>query len=52
MARFMEQAAIVPWWSDHIKTRKLPIILGSVIQLLSFLALVYISNVGATVRCC
>jgi MFS family permease len=41
-------SAIVPWWSDHIKVRKLPIILGSVVQLLSFLGLVYMPNLGAT----
>jgi MFS family permease len=41
-------SAIIPWWSDHIKARKLPIILGSVVQLLSFLGLVYIPNLGAT----
>lgn len=40
-------SAIVPWWSDHIKARKLPIILGSVVQLLSFLGLIYIPNLGA-----
>jgi MFS family permease len=40
-------SAIIPWWSDHIKARKLPIILGSVVQLLSFLGLIYIPNLGA-----
>jgi MFS family permease len=41
-------SAIVPWWSDHIKARKLPIILGAVVQLLSILPLLFVPNVGAT----
>jgi MFS family permease len=40
-------SAVVPWWSDHIKGRKLPIILGTAIQLVCLLGLVYIPNVGA-----
>ena len=41
-------SATVPWWSDHIKGRKLPIILGGAIQLVCLLALLYVPNVGAT----
>ena len=26
-------SAVIPWWSDHIKGRKLPIILGGAVQL-------------------
>jgi MFS family permease len=39
-------SATVPWWSDHIRGRKLPIILGGAIQLACLLALLYIPNVG------
>ena len=41
-------SAIVPWWSDHIKGRKLPIILGGVVQLACLLALLYIPGLGTT----
>jgi MFS family permease len=41
-------SAVVPWWSDYIQNRKLPIILGGIIQLVCFVALVYISNLGTT----
>jgi MFS family permease len=33
-------SAVVPWWSDHIKARKLPIIVGAVVQLATFLPLI------------
>jgi cyanate permease len=41
-------SAIVPWWSDHIRNRKLPIILGSVVQLVSFLPLLYLDGISST----
>jgi MFS family permease len=41
-------SATIPWWSDHIKGRKLPIILGGAIQLVCLLALLYLPNLGAT----
>lgn len=41
-------SAVIPWWSDHIKGRKLPMIIGGAVQLACLLGLVYISNVGAT----
>jgi MFS family permease len=40
-------SAVVPWWSDHIKGRKLPIILGGAIQLVCLIGLVYVPNIGA-----
>lgn len=40
-------SAIVPWWSDHIRKRKLPIILGALVQLAALLPLVYVENIGA-----
>jgi cyanate permease len=40
-------SAIIPWWSDHIKNRKLPIIVGSVVQVAALLGLLYIPNLGA-----
>lgn len=42
-------SATVPWWSDHIRKRKLPIILGAVVQLLALAALVYLSGLGGAV---
>jgi MFS family permease len=39
-------SAVIPWWSDHIKARKLPIILGGVVQLACLLALLYIPGLG------
>ncbi len=39
-------SAIIPWWSDHIKARKLPIILGGAVQLACLLALLYIPGLG------
>jgi MFS family permease len=41
-------SAIVPWWSDHIRSRKLPIILGGVVQLVCLIALLYVPNIGAS----
>ena len=40
-------SALVPWWSDRIRNRKLPIIIGSVVQLASFLPLLYIPSISA-----
>jgi len=37
---------IIPWWSDYLQKRKLPIILGSVVQLIMFALLVYVPNLG------
>jgi MFS family permease len=42
-------SAIVPWWSDHIARRKLPIILGAAVQLVAFAILVYVPDLGATI---
>ena len=39
-------SAVIPWWSDHIKARKLPIILGGAVQLACLLALLYIPGLG------
>jgi MFS family permease len=41
-------SAIVPWWSDRIRARKLPIILGTLVQLVAFAALVYVPDLGST----
>jgi MFS family permease len=41
-------SATVPWWSDHIKARKLPLIIGGAVQLACLLALLYVPNIGAT----
>lgn len=40
-------SAVVPHWSDVIRRRKLPIILGAVIQLAAFLALLYLPGMGS-----
>ena len=42
-------SAIVPWWSDHIRQRKLPIILGTALQFAALLMLVYVPNLGSTI---
>jgi MFS family permease len=39
-------SAVVPHWSDVVRKRKLPIIAGTVVQLLALLALVYIPSLG------
>jgi MFS family permease len=41
-------SAAVPYWSDVIRQRKMPIIVGNIVQLLALLALVYIGGLGAT----
>lgn len=40
-------SAVIPHWSDVIRKRKLPIVLGSAVQLVCFLALLYIGGLGA-----
>lgn len=39
-------SAVIPHWSDVIKRRKLPIILGASVQLAALLALIYLPGVG------
>lgn len=39
-------SAVVPKWSDVIQRRKLPMLAGGVLQLLAFLALLYLPSVG------
>ena len=41
-------SAVVPWWSDKIRNRKLPIILGSLVQLAAFLGLLYLPGISPT----
>lgn len=41
-------SAVVPYWSDVIRQRKMPIIVGNAVQLVALLALVYIGGLGAT----
>jgi MFS family permease len=40
-------SAVVPWWSDKIGKRKLPMILGSAVQLLCMLPMIYMEGMGA-----
>ena len=40
-------SAVIPHWSDVLRKRKLPIVLGTAVQLLAFLALLYIPGLGA-----
>jgi MFS family permease len=40
-------SAVVPWWSDHIRARKLPIVLGGIVQLACLVGLVFIPDLGA-----
>jgi MFS family permease len=40
-------SAIVPWWSDRIRARKLPIILGTLVQFVALAVLVYVPNLGS-----
>jgi hypothetical protein len=37
-------SAVVPWWSDRIRARKLPTVLGTVVQLVALSLLVYVST--------
>jgi MFS family permease len=39
-------SAVVPHWSDVIQRRKLPIILGAVVQLVALLGLIFIPGIG------
>ncbi len=41
-------SAAIPYWSDVIRKRKLPIIVGNTVQLVALLGLVYIGGLGAT----
>jgi Amidohydrolase family/Major Facilitator Superfamily len=42
-------SAVVPWWSDHIKGRKLPIILGGAVQLVCLLLLIYVPSLPTAI---
>jgi MFS family permease len=42
-------SAVVPYWSDVIRRRKLPIILGAAIQLAALLGLLFLPNIGSGV---
>jgi hypothetical protein len=42
-------SAVVPWWSDRRRTRKRPIVVGTVVQLLALAVLVYVPGLGSTV---
>lgn len=39
-------SAVVPYWSDVIQKRKLPIITGAVVQLLALVGLLYLPGIG------
>jgi MFS family permease len=41
-------SAIVPWWSDHIGRRKLPLWLGGAVQIVCLAVLLYIPDLAAT----
>jgi len=41
-------SAVIPWWSDRIQRRKIPMISWGIVQLLCLGALMYMQNVGAT----
>jgi MFS family permease len=41
-------SAVLPWWSDHVKQRKMPIVVGGIVQLACILALNYVPGLGAT----
>lgn len=40
-------SAVVPYWSDVIRRRKLPIILGTATQLAALLGLLFLPNIGS-----
>ena len=42
-------SAVVPKWSDHLRNRKTPIILGALIQLICASILVYVAGLGSTI---
>jgi MFS family permease len=39
-------SVVIPWYSDYAKQRKIPMIVGGIVQLACLLALLYISNLG------
>ncbi len=41
-------SAVVPYWSDAVRKRKLPIIVCNAGQFVAFLALLYVSGLGST----
>lgn len=41
-------SAVIPHWSDVIKRRKLPIILGCLVQLLALAGIIYIPGISST----
>jgi MFS family permease len=41
-------SAVVPWSSDYLKNRKLPILVGGIVQLICLVALLYVPNVETT----
>jgi hypothetical protein len=38
---------VVPWWSDQIRSRKLPIIIGAVVQTSALALLLYLPSLGS-----
>lgn len=42
-------SAIVPWWSDRVRRRKRPIVIGTIVQLAALALLVYVPGLGGTV---
>jgi len=42
-------SALIPWWSDRIRARKLPIVIGTVVQLAALALLVYVPGLGSTI---
>jgi MFS family permease len=42
-------SAVFPWWSDRIKARKRPIVLGTLLQFVALALLVYVPNLGTTI---
>jgi MFS family permease len=42
-------SAVVPWWSDKIRNRKRPIIVGSIVQLAALAGLLYLPGISSTV---
>jgi len=41
-------SAVVPYWSDVMRKRKLPIVIGTAVQLAALLILVYVGGLGST----
>lgn len=42
-------SAVVPWWSDHIRRRKLPIVIGTIVQFIALAIIVYSNPLGDTI---